>query len=287
MYTMEELVPIVGRLAEKYCAGESSSVTYEKAEQLMGAVLYCIHEVTEGKETQKEQKKKSEKGQKQAEVVMAGRAEHMSAQQAYETGAKLVKEKTKRTLEMYNLMLPEFNWYGNQCLHDTVVKGLPEFFKWYDCLLEPQNTILTLDYPVITDLSACTGIDRISAFLECVRLEQRFLGRFPQGYVRTVLKEHTEMYKEMIENLCEVVLLSVLKHMLAKKQLTEPRLEKDDYLRIQSICGQTDTEGLRQLLEEAVEALCVEYFEGDAGLCAYLQCAVADMAVRLKADSLY
>ena len=54
MYTMEELVPIVGRLAEKYCAGESSSVTYEKAEQLMGAVLYCIHEVTEGKETQKE-----------------------------------------------------------------------------------------------------------------------------------------------------------------------------------------------------------------------------------------
>ena len=40
-------------------------------------------------------------------------------------------------------------------------------------------------------------------------------------------------------------------------------------------------------LEEAVEALCVEYFEGDAGLCAYLQCAVADMAVRLKADSLY
>ena len=82
MYTMEELVPVVGRLAEKYCAGESSSVTYEKAEQLMGAVLYCIHEVTKGKETQKEQKKKSEKGQKQAEVVMAGRAERMSAQQA-------------------------------------------------------------------------------------------------------------------------------------------------------------------------------------------------------------
>ena len=95
------------------------------------------------------------------------------------------------------------------------------------------------------------------------------------------------MYMEMIENLCEVMLLSVLKHMLAKKPLTEPGLEKDDHLRIQSICGQTDTAGLRQLLEEAVEALCVEYFEGDAGLCAYLPCAVADMAVRLKADSLY
>lgn len=39
-YGMEELVPIVGKLAEKYTAGESTSVTYEKAEQLMGAAEY-------------------------------------------------------------------------------------------------------------------------------------------------------------------------------------------------------------------------------------------------------
>ena len=43
-YTMEELIPIVGELAEKYTAKESTSITYEKAEQLMGAVLYAIHE---------------------------------------------------------------------------------------------------------------------------------------------------------------------------------------------------------------------------------------------------
>ena len=38
-YEMEELVPIVGKLAEKYTAHESTSITYEKAEQLMEAVL--------------------------------------------------------------------------------------------------------------------------------------------------------------------------------------------------------------------------------------------------------
>ena len=37
-YEMEELVPIVGKLAEKYTANESTSITYEKAEQLMGAI---------------------------------------------------------------------------------------------------------------------------------------------------------------------------------------------------------------------------------------------------------
>ena len=48
-YEMEELVPIVGRLAQKYTANESTSVTYEKAEQLMEAVLYCIHEAELGR----------------------------------------------------------------------------------------------------------------------------------------------------------------------------------------------------------------------------------------------
>ena len=44
---MEELVPIVGKLAEKYTAHESTSIAYEKAEQLMGTVLYRIHELRE------------------------------------------------------------------------------------------------------------------------------------------------------------------------------------------------------------------------------------------------
>lgn len=40
-YEMEELVPIVGKLAEKYTSHESTSITYEKAEQL-GIALTAI-----------------------------------------------------------------------------------------------------------------------------------------------------------------------------------------------------------------------------------------------------
>ena len=39
-YEMEELLPIVATLAEKYTGGESSSISYEKAGQLMEAVMY-------------------------------------------------------------------------------------------------------------------------------------------------------------------------------------------------------------------------------------------------------
>ena len=43
-YGLEEILPVVIYLTNKYTSGESSSVPYEKAEMLMEAVLYCIRE---------------------------------------------------------------------------------------------------------------------------------------------------------------------------------------------------------------------------------------------------
>lgn len=43
-YGLEEILPVVSYLTNKYTSGESSSVPYEKAEMLMEAVLYCIRE---------------------------------------------------------------------------------------------------------------------------------------------------------------------------------------------------------------------------------------------------
>lgn len=130
MYGMEELVPLVGKLADRYNGYEDTSVTYEKAQQLMGAVLYCIREAMWA-----------------GGNAMASR-EKVPAQQMYEAGLKAVEEKVKKALEIYNEMMPEFDSYGNRCLYDTFVKGLPEFFKWYDMRFYPQDTILTLDYPL-------------------------------------------------------------------------------------------------------------------------------------------
>lgn len=283
MYTMEEMVPIVGRLAEKYCAGESSSVTYEKAEQLMGAVLYCIREA-ENAGTDMTGPAVQGAGE---DVTCVSDTLEMSAKQAYERGVKLVKQKTEYGLALYNRLMTNFAWYDSMCLHDTMVKGIPEFFKWYDCLLEPQNTILTLDYPVLRDLSGLAGIDRIYAFLECIRLEQKFLGKLPHEYVRAALSEYNGGYAEMIENICEIVLRSVLMHMLARRPLSQQKLERDDYLRIQALCGANDTEGIRLLLEESVKGLTAQYFDGDEILSGYLCCAVGDMAVRLKNTAPY
>ena len=107
-YKMEELLPIVVGLAESYTAKEGSSITYEKAQQLMEAVIYCIHEC------------------ELTEPFSLASEDDLSAQKMYALGVIRVEEKVKETLKRYNEIMTDFSSYENACLYDTIAKGLPQ-----------------------------------------------------------------------------------------------------------------------------------------------------------------
>lgn len=138
-YALEELLPIVAELTGKWTSGESTSVTYERANQLMEAVLYCI----------------AENEKQNALLSNVG----IPAREAYWLGYEKVIEKVKRTQESYNTMVISFCAYGNENYHDTVIKALPGFFRYYDALYAPQNTIITMDYPTLRSIQKVSGIE--------------------------------------------------------------------------------------------------------------------------------
>ncbi|HKM35983.1 MAG TPA: DUF6179 domain-containing protein [Lachnospiraceae bacterium] len=189
---MEELFPIVEKLARKYTGCESSSITYEKTSQLVGAVLYCIKEY-----------ERSGANTLSLPVV--------TAKKAYEAGYELVIDKTRRLMALYNSQIEDFRSYGNRCLYDTIVKGIPAFFMWYDALLNPQDTILTLDYPITKDIRHLSGIDALWEYTEYVFTEQRFLRRFSPECIQNILAEYSPEYRDMIENIGDIVRRNVVK----------------------------------------------------------------------------
>lgn len=260
-YEMEELLPVVGRLAEQYTGFEHTSVTYEKAEQLMGAVLYCIQET----ETLKEQ--------------ALAPAQRIPAQQAYKLGAGLVEQKAKEALKMYNEILQDFHWYGNRCLHDTFVTAMPEFFKWYDIRFDPQNTILTLDYPVLKDISPYSGVDKIYEFIHCIFLEQNFLNKFSETEIRRILAG----CQGLTENLCEIVLQSAILHILAGKQFLVHDLTKEDFARAQEILQKSTKEEMIGRFVYALQSFLETYFDSPGDLAEYLTGAVPGIVIRMKA----
>lgn len=208
-YTMEELLPIVAKLANQYTGGDSSSVTHAKAQQLMAAVLYCI--------------KATETEQQQALIS----SQKLPAQQAYELGRNLLEHKVQQALDMYNKLLANFADYGSYFLYNTVINGLPEFFKWYDLRFEPQNSILTLDYPLLKDLSGSTGIHLIYEYIQCLLLEQLFLQQFSEEYIHQSLTEYNPFYQDTPDNLCEVMLWTQAKRSQSNESPDELRAKVD------------------------------------------------------------
>lgn len=263
-YELEELVPIVATLAEKYTSKESSSITYEKAQQLMEAVLYCIREAGQTE---------------QYSLIKAG---EISAQKMYEIGVLCVEEKVKEGLKLYNEMISEFSSYGNECLYDTIVKGLPEFFKWYDFHYEPQNTILTLDYPILKDISEYTGIDKIFEYILCIRLEQKFLSRFSEAFVIKILSKYDGQYRQMIDNICEIVLMDLIAHIMLEKPLSELCFESEEYRCMRELLLRENLHELEKKLKNDIEVIVQKYYDNDKELLEYLSKAVSNITVRLR-----
>ncbi|WMC93037.1 DUF6179 domain-containing protein [Kineothrix sp. MB12-C1] len=203
-YKMEELLPVVKKLTDKYTSKASTSITYETAEQLMGAVLYCIKE---------REMAGDELGVDEVSVVKKDR---VSAIEAYEAGYQAVLQKVKKTKELYDILIEDFDSYGNRALFDTVSQGMPEFFIHYDARFFPQDHILTLDYPLLDarKQKEKSGIDLIYKYLSCIATEQRFLKTFSKAYVLEVLREYHREYEELLINLPSIVLRSVIKRML-------------------------------------------------------------------------
>ena len=85
-YKIEELLPIVGTLVNKYTSFVSTSIIYEKAQKLMEAVLYCIHklELVEYESVPLPEHNS---------IILS---QKITAKQAYETGFSRVEKRSKQ-----------------------------------------------------------------------------------------------------------------------------------------------------------------------------------------------
>ncbi len=189
-YSMEELIPIVGRLTEQFTSHESSSVTFERARQFMEATIYCIAHWNYEKENC---------------LVVS----EPSAEAAYRIGYEAVIRKVKNTQEKYNQLLTFFDDYGNRNYRDTVEKALLGFFKYYDAKYAPMDTIITMDYPIYGLDMSLDGIDMIAQYIDAIWKEQQYLNKFPRKYVLDELRSFHPKYENEFFNIKEILELQM------------------------------------------------------------------------------
>ena len=260
---MEELLPIVSALAQKYTGCESTSVTYEKAQTLMEAVLYCLDEYRRSCADS---------------LVHAD----ISVKEQYRIGMELVWEKVQNIRKIFNELSLQFEDFGVRCLYDTVQNGIPHFLKWYDVKFCPQNTILTLDYPLLVDCGSYSGADAVYEYIKAIRLEQLFLGAFDRNFVMSVLERYDSDFREMTENICSIVLTDIVGHIAIKKTFDDIEFEAGEYAELTEIFGGKSIPDLEIAIKDFTKDMTGRFYENNSALLEYLYCDIPNIAARIN-----
>ncbi len=109
-------------------------------------------------------------------------------------------------------------------------------------------------------------------------MEQKFLGVFPSEYVTGVLSK----YRDEIGNLCELVLVDVIRHILLKRPFTESDWTKEDHIQIQAALMEIAVSEVKRELEKIIDSFVQKYCAGDDELLEYLLGDIRNIAVRTK-----
>ena len=260
-------MPVVAKLAARYTSNESTSISYDKARQLMGAVIYCIEEY-----------------ENQAAGLRDLVTPHstISADTAYRQGYEILIEKVKKIQQEYNLMMREFQFYGNRCCYDTFQKGMPEFFLYYDARFHPMNHILTLDYPVLVSLEPRCGADLMEVYVRSACLEQSFLQKLPGDYIIHVLNAYSGDYGELIINLASIVIRNVLGCRIAGKSIDLNGYSPVEMERLKLFINGKTREELEEQLKKYIDELMDFAYEGNKELGNYLKEDVRNFSFELQ-----
>lgn len=267
-YNMEELIPIVSELAQKCTGSESTSVTYEKAQSLMGAVLYCLDEYRNSCPNRLVDK-------------------NMSVKEQYHISANLILKKVNGIKEIFNTVSFQFDDFGVKCLYDTVQKGIPQFLKWYDIKFCPQDTILTLDYPLLIDCTALTGADAVYKYIQAIQIEQSFLRLFDRNYVLSVLSNYNSEYQDMFENICGIVLMNTVGHFAVKIPVHDAYLLNEEYRELSELFKGKSISDIENMVKKLIEEMARRFCKDNAAMLEYLCCETNNIATRIYTANQY
>ncbi len=260
-YQMNELIPIVAMLADKYTSKESTSISYERANQLMEAAIYCMAQCNK--------------------PFQLTASHKLAALEVYKHGYQNLVKKVSDAQTQYNQMIADFYDYGNENYRDTVIKAIAGFFQYYDPVFAPQETIISMDYPTIYPIENLKGIDAIATYIEYIGFEQRFLNALPQGYIYGVLYNYQTNYRKQFYNICRIIFRHILGHMLIGKRLGES-VSQEDYEILTSLILKNDKDCLETMLLKYLNILILGQYDNDDALKNYLQYDIKDFIVEAK-----
>lgn len=238
------MLSILKGLIIKYTRGKSTSLKVDTAQSILVSILYStdarlsIFSEPEDALT----------------YLKTNNIEHI-----YNEGLKLVKLCVDETNQLYQKIADNKLNVSLDAYHTTIDEALPEFFATYDPIFSAQDTITSMDYPLLFDDTEIEGIYYIKQYLEKLAMEDCFCSLFSSNSVEKLLTNYGQVYcidyRETLFNLFEVLLTNSIFSVLIGNSANDLSISPSQFeLLKQKFNGLPQTD-YSSLISQAIEIL--------------------------------
>ncbi|PKM76912.1 MAG: hypothetical protein CVU90_10060 [Firmicutes bacterium HGW-Firmicutes-15] len=239
-----QLMSLLADLIIRYTKGESTSVKVETAQSLLLSILYSIDVCISSFPNPED-------------AIALLKAENLK--EIYKKGLALVTSCVAYTRNLYQDIMDKKLDIPIQAYHSTLDEALPDFFNNYDEVFHAQDTMASMDYPLLFDDMHVQGIFYIKQYLESLAIETQFCSLFPKEDVAKLLANYGHVYRidtrEALINVFEVLLTNSLFSILASNKAIELDISKLQYELLRDKFKDLDPGLCSSLIREATEAL--------------------------------
>lgn len=230
-------VSLLAKLTEELTGGQSSSVSVERARELMDSITFTVGIYLKNFPSPDE-------------ALEALKKEGMHT--AFEKGQRRIAIMIKTTSLLHERLKRELILTKNECYRATAVEGIDGFFRLYRPQFGAHMIHITADYPTCMVANGLGGIEFIRQYVHDIYLENYFCSRFEPGSVHRLLKAYNKDYGELIFNIFTPVLTTAIGCVMSKREPAELLLNSED---IDFLCRRLSGKDKKSVLSSATKAV--------------------------------
>jgi hypothetical protein len=204
-----ECLALLARKAERFNAGDSSSIRVEKAQSIMESIFFTLGLWLKACHSPDD-------------AVALLRNEPI--ENIYGKGRKRIGTMLKAAKALHAKLLLELIETPNVFYAATLRDAILGFFKLYDPDYAAQEIHIAVDYPLFNPMPRLAGIEFVKAYVAGAYYENQFCGRFPAETIHRILAERVPAYEglgyeELLVNIYGHVLAASLAGIAAKSKM--------------------------------------------------------------------
>ena len=144
-----------------------------------------------------------------------------SMKELFYLGHTHLEKEFVETREAFELLKQRRLSIDNKAYEETLMKGIPDFFKFYNVMLKATELPGSFDYPLCKELTEVTGLCYVKEYLMNLRCEEAFCHLFEELIVKALLNGYSKESRRLSVNVFELLLANVIGNVLLDKKNTQ------------------------------------------------------------------